>query len=180
MALALTFAFVAGTYFAIPPFHWIIELNATIKDSAAEKYGEPAYGHAELSSLNTLTSRMRLDLGKSMAQLKQSGIMAESGKQTIQEIAEGNNLTAQQVYVAMIPVKKSDEAKSLPDWPKAGLGKWTLADLCQEYNLDITVVLQTLRKKRIEATSGMKIRQITEYNDLRPFDVYEIIKSKRF
>jgi hypothetical protein len=123
MALVLSFGFVAGTYFEIPPFCCIIELNASIKDSAAKKYGEPPYGHAELSSLNTLTSRMRLDLEKSMAQLKKAGVRVESGKQTIQEIAEQNNLSAQQVYLAMKPNEEQNETKSLPNKPRTGLGK---------------------------------------------------------
>jgi len=178
MALVLSFGFAAGTYFDIPPFHWIIELNASIKNSAAKKYGEPPYGHAELSSLNTLASRMSLDLAKSMAQLKRTGIRIESGRQTLQEIAEQNNMSAQQVYLAMKPVKEPDETTSLPDWPKPGLGKRTLSDLCREHELDITVVLQTLSNNKIKASADMNIKQVAEQNDLRPIDIYEIIKRE--
>lgn len=178
MALVLSFGFVAGTYFEIPPFRWIIELNASIKDSAAKKYGEPPYGHAELSSLNILASRMRLNLAKSMEQLKRAGVRVESGRETLQEIAERNNMSAQQVYLAMKPVEEPDEIKPLSDWPKPGLGKWTLSDLCQEHKLDITVVLQTLSNNKIKASEDMNIKQIAEQNDLRPIDVYEIIKRE--
>ena len=54
-ALFITVVFIVGTYFLFPPFSWVMGLNDHFKDAGAEKYGEPPYGHAELSSLQTFT-----------------------------------------------------------------------------------------------------------------------------
>ena len=51
VALILCLVFALGTYWELPPFSTIIEIGDQIKEAAAKKYGEPPYGHAELSSL---------------------------------------------------------------------------------------------------------------------------------
>lgn len=53
VAFAVSVLTVTGTLFTVPPFSWVLDVNTAIKDAGAEKYGEPPYGHAELSSLNT-------------------------------------------------------------------------------------------------------------------------------
>ena len=58
----IVIVFTAGTYFLVPPFSWMMTLNDHFKDSGAEKYGEPPYGHAELSSLKTFSKKLNLDL----------------------------------------------------------------------------------------------------------------------
>ena len=40
IAKVLTLVFVFGTYLEMPSFLWVVEINESIKDSAAEKYGE--------------------------------------------------------------------------------------------------------------------------------------------
>ena len=72
-ALVITVVFIVGTYFLLPPFSWVMDLNDHFKDVGAAKYGDPPYGHAELSSLKTFSKKMNLDLEKSMVLLKQAG-----------------------------------------------------------------------------------------------------------
>jgi len=40
IAKVLTLVFVFGTYLEMPSFLWVVEISESIKDSAAEKYGE--------------------------------------------------------------------------------------------------------------------------------------------
>ena len=58
VALVITVASIVGTYFLVPPFGWVMALNDNFKDAGAEKYGEPPYGHAELSSLITFSKKL--------------------------------------------------------------------------------------------------------------------------
>ena len=51
-AFLLTLLFCIGTYFMVPPLSYVIHLGEFITEKADVKYGEPPYGHAELSSLN--------------------------------------------------------------------------------------------------------------------------------
>jgi len=74
IAAALVLICILGTYFSIPPFSSILNISADIKDSAVECYGEPPYGHAELSSLKTFTKKMNLDVNECISMLKKEGI----------------------------------------------------------------------------------------------------------
>jgi hypothetical protein len=177
IALVLTMVFVMGTCLEIPPFIWVVEISDSIKDSAARKYGEPPYGHAELSTLKTFTSRMGFDLAQSAERLRNAGIRFESEKQNIQEIAKLNKISPQQVYLAMRPVEQPGMTKKLPTTPQPGLGKRSLVDICRQYNLDTPTILRGLADSKISATAEMNIKKIAEQNSISPIAVYEVIKK---
>ena len=177
IALFITFLFIAGTYTEIPPFMWVLELNDNIKDAASEKYGEPPYGHAELSTLKTFCSKMGLDLAHSMKRLKEAGVKFEGEKETLQEIAKLNKISPQQVYLFMKPPQGVVQTDKLPTAPQPGIGNRALAHICQQYNLNIPIILRGLADKDIKASAEMNIKKIAEQNNMSPTDVYEIIKD---
>jgi len=179
IALILTLFVALGTWLEIPPVKWLIDLNGTIKDSAAEKYGEPPYGHAELSSLQSFCSKMQLDPEKSIASLKAKGFIVDNKKQTIAEIASLNNKTPQQVYLAMQHEKtKNDGISGLPENPPPGFGNLALADICEKYHLNTENILNALALESINADPAMSIRMIATQNQVSPFDIYLIIKTE--
>ena len=175
VAIAISFLFIAGTYFEIPPFSSVIELSNSIKESAARKYGEPPYGHAELSSLKAFASKTGLDLSQSLARLKKAGIRFETEKQTLKEIAELNNISPRKMYSAMKPGQRSGEIKRLENAQPRGMGKRTLTDICQEYNLSIRGILRGLNDNKVKASAEMTLKEIAEQNDISPHEVYAII-----
>jgi hypothetical protein len=97
-ALIITVAFFIGTYLMLPPFSWVMALNDHFKDSGAAKYGEPPYGHAELSSLKTFAKKMNLDLNKSLAYLNEAGYPVADGSVTLQAIGKRYRIPPQQIY----------------------------------------------------------------------------------
>jgi len=177
IALILTAVFVAGTCFQAPPFVWILDINTYLKDSGAQKYGEPPYGHAELSSLKTFIGKMGFNSGECTERLKNAGVRIEDRSQSLAEIARLNNMSPQQVYLAMKPAEKSGKAKTMPDNPPPGMGKRSLADICQEYSLNIPAVLSGLVQNNIKATAEMTIREIAGQNNTSPVDIYEAIRG---
>lgn len=177
IALVLTIVFTVGAYMEVPPFNWVLDFSESIKNAASQKYGEPPYGHAELSTLKTFASRTGLDLATGMGRLKKAGVRFENAEQTLLEIAKQNNITPQQVYWAMKPEEKPGAIKPLPDSPQKGLGKRPFADISRQYRLDITVVLQAFADSGISATGNSTIKQIAEQNAMDPDDVYLILKK---
>ena len=176
-ALVVTLAVAVGTYFLIPPFHWVMEYNDFLKDSAARKYGEPPYGHAELSSLKTFSSKMGFDLSQASERMKKAGVEFDGPGQTIQEIARLNRMSPKQLYAAMKPVEVPGAVKKMPDSPPPGLGRRLLADICQEFDLKIPVVLRTLSESDITATAEQSIKEIAAQNNKNPMDIYDILKT---
>jgi AraC-like DNA-binding protein len=177
VAVLLTGIFIFGTHLLVPPFSWVIDLNDFVKNSAAQKYGEPPYGHAELSTLEKFSSRMGLNLAECLERLKQAGIKLEGSTQTIQEVARNNRLSPQQVFLAMKPVVDPPPDNKMPDTPPAGIGKRSLTDICQTYDLKISVILQRLANQGIHATAELSLKEIAEQNNMSPIDVYGVISK---
>lgn len=105
IALILLLAFCLGTYFRIPPLSWVLDIQSSIQDSANEKYGDPPYRHAELSSIKILAQRAGLDLAQALDGLRKSGVKFHDENQTILEIAELNKIKCRDVYQAMVPTE---------------------------------------------------------------------------
>ncbi len=179
LALILTLFVALGTYYEIPPVIWLIDGSSAIKDSAALKYGEPPYGHAELSSLKSFSAKMQLDLENSLQHLRNNGITVNSEKQTIKEIASLNKKTPQQIYLAMQPAEtKNPGIPTLPDNPPPGFGNQSLAEICEKYHLNTDHILKALLRENISTEPSMSIRMIAGQNNISPFDVYLVIKTE--
>ncbi len=185
VALALTLVCILGTHFEIVPFSSILAVSESIKEQAAKKYGEPPYGHAELSSLSTFTKKAGLDLNLSMERIKAAGFTVESANQTLADISKKNHVPPQQIYISMKPragesktkVIPAGKAVKLPDSPPPGTGIMTLADLCAQFNLNIKTLIRDLSKVGIKADEGLTIKKIGENNQTGPMDIYEQIKT---
>jgi hypothetical protein len=181
-ALVITLAFAIGTYFLVPPFGWVMALNDHLKETGAAKYGEPPYGHAELSSLKTFTRKLNLDLGQSMTQIKNAGYRLENEMQTLAQIAQQNGVPPQKIYEAMrsagtMPVAAVQDSRPMPDTPPPGTGNLTLADVCQQYGLNMKVVKGALREQGISVSDEMTLKAIGEKNGIHPTAVYEAIQN---
>ena len=181
-ALFIAIGFIVGTYFLVPPFSWVMSLNEHFKDSGAEKYGEPPYGHAELSSLQTFTKKMNFDLTKSMELLDKAGYAVENSNITLEAIGRKYNIPPQLVYktikpAATITAQKSESNGGMPESAPPGTGNLTLADFCTQFNLNMKLVVRELKKQGIEASEELTLKKIAAQNKTSPTDLYERIKN---
>lgn len=180
IALLLTVVVGLGTYFQIPPMSSILAMGSAIKDSAGRKYGEPPYGHAELSSLKMFVKNVDLDLAQSIKLLRQAGIVVANETQTIKEISQQNDLTPNRLYGIMKPVnliKGSVVSRPFPDSPSPGFGRQTLAEVCSGFGLDLTKTRDLLTAKGIAFDSGQSIKEIATANDLEPMAFFELLRD---
>ncbi len=177
VALFLTLFCLLGTYWELPPFSTIITIGEQIKEAGAQKYGEPPYGHAELSSLATFSKTVALDLDASLRRLAAANIRVNSPSQSIANIARMNNLTPKGVYQAMLPPEQPGQVKAFPSSPPSGFGKRPLGDICREYQLDLKMVLNTLADRKLTATETMSIKEIAAANNTSPMDIFEALRQ---
>ncbi|MBT8362260.1 MAG: DUF4405 domain-containing protein [Desulfobacterales bacterium] len=182
IGLALTVIFVVGTYFSIPPMSTIVNISEHFKDAAAQKYGEPPYGHAESSSLKMFTKRESLDFDKSMELLEAAGIKVSGPKATLKEIATDNNSSPQHIYEIIKPASElsleavpNTGAVEFPDAPKSGWGNKKLSVVCSEYGLELYDIIKKLADKGISAEADAKIKEIAAENDLEPMGLFEVL-----
>ncbi len=174
VALILTAVVVGGTLAGVPPMSSIINLGAAITEKANLQYGEPPYGHAELSPLADFVAKVKIDLDESLENLKAAGIKVESSTQTMEEIAHTNAVSPQKIYAIMVP-RSAGAANLMPVTAPGGTGSRTLASLCEIYQLNPLLIVQGLAAKDIIAESGQTMKEIAAANSVDPHTVYAAI-----
>jgi len=182
IAVLLVLVCLAGTWAEMPPFSTITDFSEGIKDAAAERYGEPPYGHAELSSLLILAKRSQIDPDAALEAIGEAGYSVQDKQQTLKEIARENGVSPQQIYEAMAAgpghdAAISDVAVPFPVAPMPGTGSLTLADLCIRHNLDMRKIIRHLGDNGISAAEDMTIKAIGETNQRSPVDIYEEVRA---
>jgi hypothetical protein len=178
VALVVCVLTVAGTLLAVPPFSWVLDLNTALKDSGAQKYGEPPYGHAELSSLEIFARKVGIDPAAALDQLNQAGYQVTDSRQTLQELAVLNATTPKTLYAVMQAAAPSAPPPTgLPDTPPPGTGRLTLGDLCATYGLEPQAVIAALGAQQISAHPSEALRDIAARHGMGPVDLYEAIKT---
>ncbi len=176
VALILCLIVGFGTFYEIPPVYSVITISDSIKDAAAEKYGEPPYGHAELSSLKSFTKKVDINLNKAKESLSKAGVIITGDNQTIGEIAAENNLSPKQVYAIMAAAQNNETKNTLfPEDPFPGFGRKVLVDICKKYNIDVTVIIERLAKENIQAEADQTIKEIASSADMDPYAFFEVL-----
>ena len=177
-AIALTAAFTAGPLLGLPPFRWVLDLNTFAKDQASRSYGEPPYGHAELSTLESFAQKTQLDLPVALDLLARAGLPAKGPQERLVDLAKRHGRTPQQVYQAMKPAEKPKSAQAgLPDEVAPGLGRKTLQELCGEHHLDLARVTALLEARGLKVRSDQPFRALAEANGTGPHELYAMIRE---
>lgn len=180
ISLLVTIFFIVGTLMGIPPLSSILDFGTSFKEAAAEKYGEPPYGHAELSSLTTLARRTGLDLVNVKTELLAAGVKFKDEEQTVLDVAKSNNLTPKEVWMVMQKAKPEEVSgvkPSFPDSPFPGFGKQTLQQICYTYHIDCKEIVLVFEEKGItvDVTQSLKEMANNNNNNNNPHVFFEII-----
>jgi hypothetical protein len=160
----------------------LVSLSGYFKERAQKVYGEPPYGHAELSTLKSFAGKEGLNLERSLKLLEEAGLKGIDPGKSLKEIAGANDKTPQAVY-EVIKTAKVEQAKaksskpSLPDQPKPGFGNKTLAEVCREFQLDESLILAGLKKQGIDAQFELTIKKIATANGKEPIQIYETLRT---
>lgn len=197
VALALLAITVLGTHFMIPPFSTVLHIGEGFKDAAEVKYGSPPYGHAELSSLKLLAKRTGTDLDAGMESLRSAGFKFTDESESVKDIAAANDVTPKVVWDVFSSAKKPDaqageggsgsvaeaevhstaEGMNQAGTQPSGLGRMSLAELCQTLGVPIRKAEAALREAGVEAEAEQKVREIAERAGMTGGDLYEMLKG---
>jgi len=175
VSLAVTLVVFFGTLAGIPPMSSIVHLGEAITDKANLVYGEPPYGHAELSPLKDFTEKVKVNLDTSLARLNKAGIVVDSPDKTMAEIAEANAITPQKIYELIKPITSEDTEAVMPEDAPGGTGNRTVAQICEMYQLDVDKILSGLNSKGIVAEADQTMKEIASTNSIDPHGVYGVI-----
>lgn len=179
IALLISLYVAVGTIYSLPPMNYVLQLGEYFTDTANEKYGEPPYGHAELSSLKMFCRKVNIDLGRAMSLLKTAGVKIKGADEPIGEMAKKNNLTPQQLYDIIKPasVSQADSDIVFPENPSPSFGKKTIKEICQIYELSLTDVMGKIKEEGLNAQAEDTVKEIGTNNNSNPMVIFEIIKE---
>ncbi|MBU1229422.1 MAG: DUF4405 domain-containing protein [Proteobacteria bacterium] len=179
-ALLVT-VFSIGTLAALPPFSNFLQLNAWFKDEAVRMYGEPPYGHAELSPLASFAAKVGMDLPRAMENLRAAGMAPKNDQESVGSIAERNKVSPQRLYQVMqggVAAKDAGGASAeLPLMAPSGTGQLTLADFSARHGLDLATSIRALAAGGIPAKGDMTLKKIAQAAGRAPTDVYDILRA---
>ncbi len=175
-ALFITIIVGLGTYFMVPPFSTFLIVSENIKDAGARKYGEPPFGHAELSPLDSFVKKMGLNLDISLDKLKAAGIKIDQPDQIFLEIAKNNNTSPKKIF-ELIDEKTKTQTTMLPEIPASGTGNKTFLQLCNENKLDPAILSKDLGLKGLKIANDKKIKTLADSNQITSIQLYDLIKQ---
>ncbi|XPV77508.1 MAG: DUF4405 domain-containing protein [Desulfovibrio sp.] len=176
VSLLVTLVFVVGTLFMVPPFSTILDVSGMIKDAATEKYGEPPYGHAELSSLETFVKKMNIEQDHALVLLKKAGIEVKNISDTLYDISSAADKSPQQLYEIMQPAVDKNVIKEMPLIAVPGTGKKSLADICALYDVHLKKAQALLKKKGIEWPEQENLMTIAKINSMEAAQLYDVLR----
>ncbi|EFL50601.1 conserved hypothetical protein [Solidesulfovibrio fructosivorans JJ]] len=172
-ALAIVLIVGLGTLAMLPPFSTFLAGSDYFKERAANLYGEPPYGHAELSPLASLAPKIGLTPQAVVTGLKKAGYDAAAPDATLLSLSRRYGVSPQKLYQAFAP----ETGQELPELPPPGTGNRSLSDLCKTYGLDTARIVAGLKERGIAATPDATIRAIAEKNGQGPLEVYAAIRQ---
>ncbi len=179
ISLILTLFVTFGTLAGLPPMQQVLDFAAYLKTQGEIKYGNPPYGHAELSPLSIFCKRTGLDLQKAVASLRQSGVKVDSSKETILNLSRKSGLAPGDIHKIILRGQPDADAamqnpgmERMSDSPHsaasgmpsmrsgAGLGRMTLEEYCDRYGMDLDKALKKVREEGAEVDKHTSIREI--------------------
>jgi hypothetical protein len=190
IAMVFSVAIVIMSVLYIPPVSWVFDLNEALKDSwVTSPELEPPFGHAEEVSLAGISRRMGLDLEKSLAALKRKGFRFNGPQDSLEKIATANMTTPMAVYEIIRPYEMQPELVPVSGmtveevenrYAGTGLGRKTLAEVCEKIDLAVTSCAERLSAKGYQVGMEEKLKEAAGRYEINPIDVLKMLLVKEY
>ncbi len=166
LIIALTVA--SGALMQWPPFGWIIDLGDYVSEDWEKGLGSPPYGHAELDTMAAFMGKMQIDREAAKGRLQRSGIVFDANA-TLKNVAQKHGMTPQKLFDILLSEDKKGTKPPLKEG--SGLGKKSLAQVCEIRGLDLNTVIERLDGIGIQADPQSKFKTLAEEAGKNPMDL---------
>ena len=177
VSLALIIVIFSGTYFNVQPFKAVMDFGEWTTESWELKEDQAPIPHAELLTIKELSQNyVKISADSILLLIRQKDLKADSTGQTIAKISELNNLTPAQLYSIITPASKESNMETVHKPQLQGLGRKTFREIATERGIDVSVLIEVLRKSNIKANPDDKLKAVAESNGKTPMEIADIIK----
>jgi len=171
-ATAAAVVLLTVTIAGVPPSSTVMDVGEGIKNSWSTAATEPPVPHAELLTVEKLSETVKIPTEKVVANLETHGVKMAKPGMTVQQIADQNNLTPQQVYQRI----QSEDAKPTVSLAEGGgWGRMNVQQVCERYSVPVGTGVERLRATGIEAESGTMLRELATAQGKTPIAIAKII-----
>jgi len=171
-ATAAAVVLLTVTIAGVPPSSTVMDVGEGIKNSWSTAATEPPVPHAELLTVEKLSETVKIPTEKVVANLETHGVKMAKPGMTVQQIADQNNLTPQQVYQRI----QSEDAKPKVSLAEGGgWGRMNVQQVCERYSVPVGTGVERLRATGIEAESGTMLRELATAQGKTPIAIAKII-----
>jgi hypothetical protein len=165
-------AILAVSITGLPPFGTVMDVGEEIKNSWATSTSEPPVPHAELLTVAKLSETVKIPAEKALANLEKQGVKVSQATTTVQQIADANKLTPQEVYQKI----QSEDAKPKVSVAEGGgWGRMNVQQVCERFSVPVDAGVARLQAAGIEATASTAIRELATARGKTPIDIAKII-----
>jgi hypothetical protein len=165
-------AILAVSIAGVPPFGTMMDVGEDIKNSWSTTSNEPPVPHAELMTVAKLSETVKIPAEKAMANLEKQGIKVAQPAMTVQQIADDNKLTPQQVYQKI----QSEDAKPKVSLAEGGgWGRMNVQQVCERVNVPVDAGVSRLQAAGIDATPTTMIRELATSRGKTPIEIAKIV-----
>jgi hypothetical protein len=177
----------AGTRAAVPPFSSLLAFNDRVKESWDKARDRAPIPHAELLTMAELAQKAGLDVSTATNRLQARGVTGASSNVIVQELANKNGRSAQQIFEALKEPGARAGGQEGPGHSAGygggrgggGPGRKTLSEYCVGEGIDLKAALARLQSKGIKATADQTMREIAVNNGYdRPYEILNVLGAK--
>jgi hypothetical protein len=205
-AIVVTLFFTVGAFMKAPPLNYLLTLNNTIKESWVRSAADdPPYGHAELSTLKSLCTKMQINLAEAMKVFKEQSIVVISADQKFEQIAGANSRTPAALYALIKHLEDKDSPRQTVSssntktmvsavaasktaaiatyteeivsqrFEGKGIGRKTFAAICTELRLNPIQISEKLSRQKIEIQPDETLKLAAERLGKAPIELLHTI-----
>ncbi len=157
----------------VPPFSTVMEVGEYFTDSWSTETNEPPVPHAEAMTIQELAKVLQKPAQNLLAALNQQGINAQP-TEVVKDVAERYGLTPQELYQRMNLPKEHETTV----YAGRGYGRMTIAQICNDLHLPLTLALERLASNKIKASPEALLKDVADASDLKPIDLLNIMTNK--
>jgi hypothetical protein len=178
-AILLSTVFFIGILRHWTPFEPVMTFGEKVKEGWEGDFQTPPVLHMEIYTVAQLSPLIdSIAPSELLKTLNENGIKT-SGEttETLKEIANNNNTTPSAIYSILTTKFKKHTGPAAGEVPQ-GIGKYTVNSTAVSSGIEVTVLLQKLKEKGIEADGETSLRTIAEKMGFTPRDVYTMLTTK--
>ena len=155
----------------LEPFNSIIKWNNNVKNYWATKAdAEPPIPHAEELTVTEFCTQTNIPLEKFKRIATSQNWIIRNNDQKISDIAVQNKISPADIYQKLQATASAQG--------KAGWGRKTLQQTCDEFGIDINTAISRLKADNLQAIESHTIRDLANKLGMSPVKVVSIITDR--